>query len=213
MDSEEKLKKLEKEVQTLKTHIRQSKQTIEYPKTFFNKLLFFILLGSLMTILLFLSNMVEKKFSFTHSVGFFIASIIIFRIVAAEWKKNLLLPAHIFFSSAVLSFSAYIFFINPVHYGLDGFLFLPLVIIASYALIFWIDESYKIFKLNFGGKKVNKVFVTITILLLSVGVILYTSISDVIILLDTHPWLATVVMVGISVTTTYILTKRNKRGN
>ena len=115
IDSELKLKKLEEEIRLLKKYSQKSKHTSEFPKAFFNKLLILISLGSLISIFLFLSSMVVTKFSFMYGIGFFIIFIIIFRIIAAEWKTDLLLPAYIFFSSAILAFSAYIFLLVEIH--------------------------------------------------------------------------------------------------
>lgn len=211
IESELKLKKLEEEIQLLKKDIQKSKHASEFPKTFFNKLLILILLGSLISILLFLSSMVVTKFSFMYGIGFFIISITIFRIVAAEWKNDLLLPAYIFFSSAILAFSSYIFFYNSENYGLDKMLiWLLLVVVSSYFIIYWIDEVYRKLKINLINKTIDKKFAAITVLLPLLFFILYTYMSNIIVLFDTHPWLATVVMVAISVLTTYVLARKKE---
>lgn len=211
IENEQKLKNLEEEVQLLKKKIQNSEHIAEFPKTFFNKLIIFILLGSLMAILLFLSSMVVKKFSFMSGVGFFIILITIFRIVAIEWKNDLLLPSYIFFTSTILSFSAIIFFYDSINYGLDKMLiWLVLAVILSYALTFWIDEVYRKFKINLSQKTIDKKFAAITVSLLLIFFILYTYISNIIAFLDTHPWLATVLMVAISIITTYVMARRKE---
>lgn len=215
-ESEKLIKNLEdvnlthEEIRLLKKIIQKSEQIVEFPKTFINKFKIFISVGFLMAFLLFISSIVAQKFTLIYGIGFLIASIAIFRIVAIKWQNDLLLPSYKFFSSAILSFSAVIIFYDSI-YSLDRMLvWLFLLVLSIYALIFWIDEVYKKIKINLDKKPIDKKSVILVVSLPLIFVVLYEYASDIIIVFDTHPWLATVIMVAFSVLVTYILTRKKE---
>lgn len=194
--------------------IQKGERTIQFPKIFINQFAIFILLGFLITILLFVSNIIAKTFSSMFGVAFFITSIIIFRIVAVIWKTDLLFQSYQIFSSTIAAFSAIIFFHDSISYGLDAtLLFLVGITGINFTIIYWTDEVCKKLKIVLNKRVFDKKSILLAISLPIGFIIIYTYKSDIILLFDSHPWLATVIMVAFSIFVTFMITTRkNKKG-
>lgn len=195
------------EIRQLKKIILKN-EPINFPKPLLKKFLNLFLLGLILAILMYVSFKISLKFSYPIGLMFLCIIIIFFRIISAKWLKDFILSSHIFFSSGILSFAAFIVFFDlfDVDLGLKFFI-LVFLIVLFYVFIYYIDEVYKILIIDFKFKK--KFLAPISILALVI-IIIYKS-EYLILIFDSHPWLATVIMVSSSIVITYLLTRTKER--